>query len=229
MSRMPVKKSYSDHGDACAASHAMELVGDHWNYPILRELTLAPKRFGELLASIRGVTPAVLTARLRALETSGLVRRTTLPAPARVQAYELTEWAHDLEPIMQSLARWAMRSPQLPDGGLTPDAAAQSMRTMAPSRAMSPPITLDLHLHDARLPDDAGYDYTVRWGKRIEIIRGSSARPQARVSADSTSWMGVLYDGAALSDVGITVEGDEAAVDRLVAGFEGALEAHRAS
>lgn len=52
---MPIKRTYASHGDACATSHAMELLGDRWTYPVIRELMLAPKRFAELEASLREI------------------------------------------------------------------------------------------------------------------------------------------------------------------------------
>ena len=45
---MPKKRSYAAHGDACAGAHGIELVGEVWTYPIVREMFLGPKRFSEL-------------------------------------------------------------------------------------------------------------------------------------------------------------------------------------
>lgn len=200
----------------------MELIGDRWTYPLLRELMLAPKRFGELLGSVRGITPAVLTSRLRELERTGLVQRVVLPAPARVPAYQLTAWGRELDPVMQSLGRWAQTSPtRTVDGaGLTPDAAIQSMRTMAPPVPPEPPITMALHLFDARLPADPGYDYRIRWdtaGLRAE--RGTITRASSRVSADSSTWARVLYEGLRLNSAGIHLDGEPEPVQRLVDAF----------
>ena len=216
---MPVKRSYADHGDACAAAHGMELIGDRWTHPVLRELMLAPKRFGELEASVRGITPAVLSARLRELEASGLVRKVVLPPPARVTAYELTAWARQLQPIFEDLARWAHGSPtwQPVGKGLTPDGAVQSMLTMAPAIALDPPLALTLHLRDDRVPGDEGYSYALAWGEHLTIERGDSPDAAASVSGDATTWIGVLYQGAPLDLV--QVDGDADAVRRLIATF----------
>lgn len=216
---MPAKRTYADHGDACAAAHAMELIGDRWTHPILRELMLAPKRFGELEDSVRGITPAVLSARLRELEASGLVRRITLPAPARVGAYDLTDWARGLRPIFSDLARWAHGSPTWsPMGnGLTPDAAVESMLTMAPTGPMSPPLTMALHLHDARLAEDEGYRYLLHWDDRLRIDRDEAPRAATAVTGDSTALIGVLYQGASLTT--IRIDGDPAPVHRLIAAY----------
>lgn len=212
---MPVKRTYADHGDACAAAHAMELIGDRWTHPVLRELMLGPKRFGELESSVRGITPAVLSARLRELEASGLVEKVVLPPPARVAAYGVTAWARDLQPIFEQLALWAHRSPTWsPEGkGLTPDGAVQSMLTMAPDRGFDPPLEVELHLHDARVPGDEGYTYALAWSDRLTIGRGTQPDAAASVSGDSTTWIGVLYQGVPLDQV--AVEGDVEVVRRL--------------
>lgn len=223
---MPIKRSYADHGDACATSHAMELLGDRWTYPVLRELMLAPKRFAELEASLRGITPAVLTARLRQLETSGLVERTTLPAPARVGAYAATEWARQLRPVFEALGRWALASPvRSAEGcGLTPDAIAQSMLTMVPPISMDPPLDVELRLADTRTGADAEpYPYRLRWDERLSIERGEAPDAAATIAGDSSAWTEVLYQGRSLDDMDVV--GERAVAERLVAGFSGVLDA----
>src|SRR3546814_2392055 len=78
----------------------------------MRELMLGPKRFSDLRADLPGISANVLTQRLEGLESSGLLARRKLPAPASTQVYELTEWGYEAEPIVQSLGSWAARSPQ---------------------------------------------------------------------------------------------------------------------
>ena len=218
---VPVKRTYAELGDACATAHAMELVGDRWSYPVLRELMLAPKRFGELLHSVRGITPAVLTSRLRQLEGAGLLRKITLPAPARVPAYELTAWGRGLEPILQALGRWAQASPTRTEGGgLTPDATIQSMRTMAPPGPLHPPIELTLHLFDGRLLEDAGYDYRISWAEMGLIAeRGTIPQTRTRIRADSSTWARVLYEGLPLDHEHVEIQGDQDLAQRLVGQF----------
>ena len=43
-----MKRTYADHGDACRAANALDLVGDRWTLIVIRELILAPKRFADL-------------------------------------------------------------------------------------------------------------------------------------------------------------------------------------
>src|SRR5687768_2289947 len=99
------------YDDACAAAHGMDLIGERWSMPLIRELLLGPRRFSDLRASLHGISANVLTQRLEGLEAAGVLVRRKLPPPASAQVYELTEWGYESEPIFQALGRWAARSP----------------------------------------------------------------------------------------------------------------------
>lgn len=214
---MPKKRSYAAHGDACAGAHGIELVGEVWTYPIVREMFLGPKRFSELLDLVRGITPAVLTTRLRELTAKGLVTQSTLPPPARGKVYELTPWGHALEPVTEGVSRWAHQSPSWrPDGGLTPDAVVLAMKTMAAGPA-DPPLAIQLDLRDERLERPDTYSYRLDWGSELRVERGLHPAPDAVVSLDSTAWTRVLFVGQPLDEA--AVSGDPAPVRRLVAMF----------
>src|SRR3990170_3687429 len=105
------KRTYDD---ACAAAHALDLIGERWALLVVRELLLGPKRFTDLKAGLPGASPNVLAQRLRDLEGVGIVRRRKLPPPAASRVYELTEWGLELEPAIISLGRWGARSPSKP-------------------------------------------------------------------------------------------------------------------
>jgi DNA-binding HxlR family transcriptional regulator len=117
--------------DACAAAHALDLLGERWALLVMRELIFGPRRFSELRASLPGISANVLTQRLAGLEAAGVVVRRRLPPPASTQVYALTEWGMESEPIFQALGRWAARSP-LHDPTLPFSAASLllSLRTM---------------------------------------------------------------------------------------------------
>lgn len=214
---MPIKRTYADLGDACATAHAMELISEHWAYIVIRELFLGPKRFGELLESARGITPTMLTTRLRELEHRGIVTSMKLDPPVRVRAYDLTEWGRELEPIMHALGRWAQRSPSLPaEGGLTPDSALLAMRTMAPVHPLNPPLQLQLHLSDSRGRSEIAYDYFIDWGDGgFHADRGRLPEPSTQVSIDATSWANALFNGAPIPPG--AVQGDPAPLERFIA------------
>ena len=78
-----VTRSRRRYEDACAAAHALDLVGDRWALLVMRELLLGPRRFGDLRASLPGISANILAQRLAELEASGVVLRRKLPPPAR--------------------------------------------------------------------------------------------------------------------------------------------------
>ena len=102
-----MKETNADGGlPACPVETTLTLIGDKWKVLILRDLMPGTKRFGELKKSIGSVSQKVLTAQLRAMEDSGLVRRRVYAeVPPRVE-YSLTELGRSLKPVLDSLWVW---------------------------------------------------------------------------------------------------------------------------
>src|SRR6266568_2291426 len=107
----------------CALARAAELIGERWTLLIIRELLLGPKRFGDLLDHLDGVSPTLLTARLTALTDSRVVRRITLPRPVNAQLYELTDIGRGIQPAIRELIRWGghFLFPPVPGDTFEPD------------------------------------------------------------------------------------------------------------
>src|SRR5258705_960920 len=101
----------------CALACAAELIGERWTLLIIRELLLGPKRFGDLLDHLDGVSPTLLTSRLTALIESNVVRRITLPRPVNAQLYELTDIGREIQPAIRELIRSGGRFPFPPRPG----------------------------------------------------------------------------------------------------------------
>ena len=203
-----------DYFDGCAAAHALDLVGERWALLVVRELLLGPKRFTDLRTGLPYASPNVLSQRLRELEDAGVLRRRRLPPPAASAVYELTEWGHELEPVLQTLGRWASRSlPEAEHIGV--DSLVLSMRTMfSPERSQGVDDVVAFVLADqpfvARVHDGA-----------FTMERGEVPSPAATVTAQAPgAWAAVLYTGhpldSAISDGMITLSGDRAAVERLL-------------
>ncbi|MCX7623633.1 MAG: helix-turn-helix domain-containing protein [Thermomicrobium sp.] len=112
------------HEANCPIARAARLLGDHWVLLILRELGRGDRRFHELLVGI-GISPAVLSQRLRYLEAEGLVSRHAYPeVPPRVE-YALTDKGRAALPLIEQLREYGERwlSPEPPENAeLAPDA-----------------------------------------------------------------------------------------------------------
>ena len=167
----PARRRYDD---ACGTAHGLELIGERWALLVVRELLLGPKRFTDLRADLPGISARVLTERLESLEASGLLIRRKLPPPVSVQVYELTPWGYEAEPIVQTLGKWAARSP-LHDPTLPISATSimLSLRTM-----FSPERARDLH---ARIGFRIGHETFLAEldGGLMKLERGDAGQGQA--------------------------------------------------
>ena len=195
------------YDDACGTAHALELFGERWSLLIMRELMLGPRRFGDLKASLNGISANVLTQRLEGLERAGVLRKTRLPPPASVQVYELTDWGLEAEETLKVMGRWAARSPgHDPTLPLSPVSLILSMRTMFQAeRAGGANISIGL------IMEDQPYTAVVADG-RLVAERGEADKPDAVVSASPEALAGFLYGGAPLPDGAVT--GDPKALAR---------------
>ncbi len=91
---------------------ALRSIGDRWSLLVVESLLSGPRRFGELLEGLDGLAPNILSRRLKALESDGLV--VTSPysdRPYRV-AYALTAQGAELAGALRLLAQWgSQRTP----------------------------------------------------------------------------------------------------------------------
>lgn len=204
--------------DACGTAHALDLIGERWALLVMRELLLGPKRFSDLRADLPGISANVLTQRLEGLEASGLVTRRKLAPPASVQVYELTDWGYEAEPIVQTLGRWATRSPlhnpRLPLSGTS---LMLSFRTMfAPERAGGFEGRLGFRIGAER------YLVSIA-GRRIEAVRGDPDQTDAILTGTAPAIAGLVYGGvpidALVAEGALQLEGDRALVERFATFF----------
>ena len=204
--------------DACAAAHALDLVGDRWALLVMRELLLGPRRFSDLRGSLPGISATVLTQRLEELETAGIALRRKLAPPASVQVYALTEWGLESEPIFQALGRWAARSPRHdPTLPISAVSFLLSLRTMLdPGRAAGLQARIGFRL--------GAEEFSAQLAKgRIEIATGAAAPADLILSGPPGVLAAAIYGGvplAALEAKGaVRVEGDRGLAARFVTLF----------
>ncbi len=179
----------------------MDLIGERWSMPLIRELLLGPRRFGDLKTSLNGISANVLTQRLEGLEAAGVLIRRKLPPPASVQVYELSPWGYESAPIFQVLGRWAVRSPRHDaTRPFSPVSLMLSLRTM-----MSPEAAGDL---EAKIQlDMAGeHFFWIREAGQVRIGRGAIDAPDLILRGTPSQIAGYTYAGAPLSS--IEIEGD---------------------
>jgi DNA-binding HxlR family transcriptional regulator len=203
------------YADACGAAHGLELVGERWSLLIVRELLLGPRRFGQLRDALPGVSANVLTQRLESLEQSGIVVRRELPPPGNAHVYELTPWGYEAEPILQTLGRWAARSPAH-DSSLPLSAVSLllSFRTMFDAKQAKG--------LDCKVALQLGPEWFVLHvtEQGIEIERGSAKALDLTLSAEPVALAAVVYGNRPLSEAetakDLQITGDRTLAKRFV-------------
>jgi DNA-binding HxlR family transcriptional regulator len=93
----------------CPVERTLEVLSGKWKANILFQLQSGRKRFGELRRLIPKATRQMLTAHLRELERSGVIRRTVYnQVPPKVE-YSLTPLGRGLEPVFDEMYSWGLR------------------------------------------------------------------------------------------------------------------------
>lgn len=107
----------------CPIAACLNVVGEKWTFLIIRDLLSGPLRFSELQERLPGISPNLLSARLRTLQGAGVVeRRQYRELPPRVE-YSLTTKGLALQPVLHALMDWGARF-AVPDSGAAAGGAA---------------------------------------------------------------------------------------------------------
>ncbi|MEO9321286.1 MAG: helix-turn-helix domain-containing protein [Nitrososphaera sp.] len=95
---------------ACPVETTFKIIGKKWTILVIRELIRGTTQFNRFLENIEGITPKVLTQRLRELEKFGIVkRRIVSESPVRVE-YGLTDRGKEFRPVLRAVASFSMKN-----------------------------------------------------------------------------------------------------------------------
>lgn len=148
----PSRKSYNH---PCLVAQALDVVGDRWTLLILRDLMAGLHRYTEILQNCGGMSPNVLSDRLKKLQEAGLVERHhERGLPPQVE-YTLTDKGWDVRPVLLSLIEWGRRyvgsfGPDDVGTGVSTDFAVRVVPTFAfqPERARGMWATMVIEITD---------------------------------------------------------------------------------
>ncbi len=85
---------------------ALEVLSRPWTALILNLLQSGPSRFSEIAKEAHGLGDKVLSARLKELESRGLLVRAVEPGPPVRVNYELTDKGRAFQKVAQAIERW---------------------------------------------------------------------------------------------------------------------------
>jgi DNA-binding HxlR family transcriptional regulator len=86
---------------------AASLLERRWQLSILYAALTGAIRFNEFAEAVAGISPRMLSERLRDLEAAGLVQRTVLPSSPPTVEYRLTERGRRLGPLIEAMREYA--------------------------------------------------------------------------------------------------------------------------
>src|ERR687885_853315 len=93
---------------SCPIETTFRIIGKRWTVLIIREILIGNTQFNRFMENIRGISPKVLTERLRELERLGIIRRRIVSKyPLRVE-YSLTDMGKGFESVLLSAASFSM-------------------------------------------------------------------------------------------------------------------------
>jgi DNA-binding HxlR family transcriptional regulator len=94
---------------SCPIETTFKIIGKRWTVLIIREILRGNTQFNRFMENIEGISPKVLTERLRELEQLGIIRRRIVSEyPVKVE-YSLTDLGRGFEPVLLSAASFSMK------------------------------------------------------------------------------------------------------------------------
>jgi DNA-binding HxlR family transcriptional regulator len=202
------------YGQYCGLAYALDLVGERWALLIVRDLLMAPRRFGELHRGLPGIPSNVLAARLKELEQNGVVERRVAPRPGTGVVYELTDYGRELEEIVLGLGLWGARSLGEPKQGdvVTPAALVVALRAgFQPRAARGLRATYELRVGDVVVHARVA-------GGRLDAGEGPAEEPDVVLESDATLkrvMAGELTIDEALASGRMRADGDGSLLERF--------------
>lgn len=97
--------------EKCTVYRTSAFIGKKWMLPILLEIWKSKsKRYSEIKRQVPGITPKILSLRLKELEKEGMVSKkvnsNTFPISSH---YTLTKSGKDFIKVIESMKRWALK------------------------------------------------------------------------------------------------------------------------
>jgi DNA-binding HxlR family transcriptional regulator len=195
------------YGQYCAVATALDAIGDRWTLLVIRELFSGAKRYTDLYEGVPGISTDLLAARLRDLETGGVIERQVLPPPAASTVYALTDDGAALEPVLVALARWGTpRLPRRQHGEFRAHWLVLSLRSMfVPSAATRSRLTVDFVVAGDRLRaciDKGNLDFDRKPSGPADVVIRGDAAAIARLANDRGDRAAALTTGRVVVDGG---------------------------
>jgi len=201
-------------------ARGLDLIGERWKLVLIGHLLRGSKGFQELRVRT-GITPRVLSTRLRQLSADGFVR--TLEQDGR-SVYAATKRARQLAPIVSAIARWWVldavedHDPDHDFGRFTESSPISILESLPFLLREEPARDADVTF-EIRLTGPGGGVWTVHVDHGVcTVAAGFAEQADVRYTADAKAWCSLalgLHDGREAFQRGLLKkDGSREAMDR---------------
>lgn len=205
----------ASYDQMCAVAMALDTVGQRWNLLILRDLTRTALRFSDIQAINPTMSPTLLSQRLRALVSAGLIEKRSSAGAGRASLYAMTDTAR---PVVTTLLT------ALADLGA--HMLEQDPPSTDPTKLLAEQMQLNGHYVMARHTELEGYfvlDLT-GWQTHLVVdLSGFNAHPTAPPGREPTATATFFPPTTLLRIMGLAATIEQAEADGLLA-IEGERE-----
>lgn len=200
--------SKRDYGQFCGLAAGLNIIGERWTLLIIRELTVGPARFNEILDHLPGIGSNLLTDRLRFLCEQGVLEAQPVPGDGRGKVYRLTDLGDQLRAPLLGLARWGLQFLDESDtsGAVRAEWGFLAVQAMVDS-ARVPDVD---EVYEFRIGSD--YFAVVVAAGRVDFTRVRQDDPALTIHTDPETFVRIgarmLTPEVAVSDGRLVIDGD---------------------
>jgi len=101
--------THGSYKQFCPVAMAAEILCTRWTVVLLREMLGGSTRFNEFRRGVARMSPALLSQRLKDLETAGIILRVKVDGEPGLFEYHLTRSGRELQPLVESFGAWGQR------------------------------------------------------------------------------------------------------------------------
>lgn len=105
---MDLLKAGIDCTPDCPVKRSADILSGKWTTLIIRELLAGTRRYSQLQYALLGISPKILAARLRMLESEGLLTRKIYPTVPPKTEYTLTDLGGEAEKVIRAMAEFGV-------------------------------------------------------------------------------------------------------------------------
>ena len=201
----------------CPVAKTAEVLCERWVPLILREVLCGSSRFSEIQRGVPGISPTLLTKRLRRLEAAGVIDR-SMDGPH--SNYSPTTAGWELYPILEAMGVWGQRwarSSYTPDE-LDPGFLMWDMRRMLQPAGLADAQTVVEFQFAAAPPGRSRYWLVVNDAVELCLVDPRhvidlTVRSELRTL--TMVWMGDISMASAIHDRSVQLVGPRALVRRF--------------